>query len=130
MRELVSGRDDPVQVFPREQRVEIAVGADPRGALLPCVAMEQGRGGIVARVRKRAARRELAKTGAQIPIEERDATEVSRFSGTQTAPDGVAVYNPAFDVTPADLITAIVTERGVVRPVNEQTIAGVLSSHG
>jgi methylthioribose-1-phosphate isomerase len=70
------------------------------------------------------------KTGAQIPIEERDATEVSRFSGTQTAPDGVAVYNPAFDVTPADLITAIVTERGVVRPVNEQTIAGVLSSHG
>jgi methylthioribose-1-phosphate isomerase len=68
------------------------------------------------------------KTGKEIPIEQRDASEVRRFSGTQTAPDGVAVYNPAFDVTPADLITAIITERGVVRPVSEQTIAGVLSS--
>ncbi|MSQ12800.1 MAG: S-methyl-5-thioribose-1-phosphate isomerase [Dehalococcoidia bacterium] len=55
-------------------------------------------------------------TGADIPIEERKPEEVRGFAGVQTAPDGVPVYNPAFDVTPARLITAIITERGVVRP--------------
>jgi methylthioribose-1-phosphate isomerase len=55
-------------------------------------------------------------TGADIPIEERKPEEVRGFGGVQTAPDGVPVYNPAFDVTPARLITAIITERGVVRP--------------
>jgi methylthioribose-1-phosphate isomerase len=56
-------------------------------------------------------------SGAEIPIEERDGTEVTRvFGRTQIAPDGVAVFNPAFDVTPARLIAAIVTERGAVRP--------------
>jgi methylthioribose-1-phosphate isomerase len=65
-------------------------------------------------------------SGAGIPIEERDATEVARFGGTQTAPDGVEVYNPAFDVTPANLITAIITEKGVAQPVNEATIGALL----
>ncbi|MBI2936489.1 MAG: S-methyl-5-thioribose-1-phosphate isomerase [Chloroflexi bacterium] len=55
-------------------------------------------------------------TGKAIPIEERGAQEVLAFSGTLTAPVGVKVYNPAFDVTPAQRITAIVTERGVARP--------------
>jgi methylthioribose-1-phosphate isomerase len=55
-------------------------------------------------------------SGAQIPIEERDASEVRRVGGQQTAPSASPVFNPAFDVTPADLIAAIVTERGVVRP--------------
>ncbi|MBI2218613.1 MAG: S-methyl-5-thioribose-1-phosphate isomerase [Candidatus Rokubacteria bacterium] len=55
-------------------------------------------------------------TGAEIPIEERDGGEVRRVGGQQTAPDGSPVYNPAFDVTPASLITAIVTERGIFRP--------------
>ena len=55
-------------------------------------------------------------TGDAIEIEERDAREVTHGFGRQTAPEGVAVYNPAFDVTPGDLITAIVTERGIVRP--------------
>ena len=55
-------------------------------------------------------------TGAQIPIEERDPREVSQGLGKQTAPPDVDVYNPAFDVTPADLVTAIITERGVVTP--------------
>jgi len=55
-------------------------------------------------------------TGAQIPIEERDPREVSQGMGKQTAPPDVDVYNPAFDVTPADLVTAIITERGVVTP--------------
>jgi methylthioribose-1-phosphate isomerase len=55
-------------------------------------------------------------SGAHIPIEERDPTEVRRVGTHATAPEGSPVYNPAFDVTPAALITAIITERGVFRP--------------
>jgi methylthioribose-1-phosphate isomerase len=55
-------------------------------------------------------------SGASIVIEERDAAEVRGVAGRQTAPAASPVFNPAFDVTPADLITAIITERGVVRP--------------
>ncbi|HBK60252.1 MAG TPA: S-methyl-5-thioribose-1-phosphate isomerase, partial [Firmicutes bacterium] len=51
----------------------------------------------------------------EIPIEQRDRREVTHGFGRQTAPDGVEVYNPAFDVTPNELVTAIVTERGIVR---------------
>lgn len=54
--------------------------------------------------------------GSRIPIEERGADEVSNGFGRRTAPVGVDVYNPAFDVTPHRYLTAIVTERGVVRP--------------
>jgi methylthioribose-1-phosphate isomerase len=57
-------------------------------------------------------------SGRDIPIEERAAEEITHGFGRQTAPDGVQVYNPAFDVTPAELITAIVTDRGVIQPVN------------
>ncbi|HZP37929.1 MAG TPA: S-methyl-5-thioribose-1-phosphate isomerase [Methylomirabilota bacterium] len=55
-------------------------------------------------------------TGRAIVIEERAAAEVRGVGGRQTAPEASPVWNPAFDVTPAELITAIVTERGVVRP--------------
>src|SRR5687767_13957468 len=55
-------------------------------------------------------------TGDQIPIEERDSMEVTHIREHQLAPDGVAVHNPAFDVTPNHLITAIVTDAGVARP--------------
>jgi methylthioribose-1-phosphate isomerase len=55
-------------------------------------------------------------SGGEIPIEERDAGEVRRVGSQQTAPEGSPVYNPAFDVTPATLIAAIITERGVFRP--------------
>ncbi|MCK7468255.1 MAG: S-methyl-5-thioribose-1-phosphate isomerase [Desulfosudis oleivorans] len=54
------------------------------------------------------------KTGAAIPIEERQANEVTHFRGVQSAPQGMKVYNPAFDVTPAQLISAIVTEKGIL----------------
>jgi len=53
-------------------------------------------------------------SGANIPIEERDENEITQAFGKQTAPTGVRVFNPAFDVTAAKLIDAIVTERGVV----------------
>ena len=54
--------------------------------------------------------------GASIPIEERDPAEVTRLAERRLAPEGVSVWNPAFDVTPAELITAIVTDRGIIRP--------------
>ncbi|MDI4644779.1 S-methyl-5-thioribose-1-phosphate isomerase [Cohnella hashimotonis] len=53
-------------------------------------------------------------TGASIPIEERHADEVTVGFGKRTAPEGVKVYNPAFDVTPSELVTAIITEKGIV----------------
>ncbi len=56
------------------------------------------------------------ETGALIVIEERDVAEVRGVAGRQTAPSGSPIFNPAFDVTPAALITAIITERGVHRP--------------
>ncbi len=62
------------------------------------------------------------QSGDQIPIEERGSEEITHGFGRQTAPDGVRVYNPAFDVTPADFIEAIITERGVIKPVTEATI--------
>jgi methylthioribose-1-phosphate isomerase len=64
--------------------------------------------------------------GKAIPIELRPAEEVIDGFGRQTAPPGIDVYNPAFDVTPAGLITAIVTERGIVRPVDAAEIGRVL----
>ena len=55
-------------------------------------------------------------TGAQIPIEERPGEEITHGLGKQVAPDDIKVYNPAFDVTPASYITAIVTETGIFKP--------------
>jgi methylthioribose-1-phosphate isomerase len=65
--------------------------------------------------------------GDGIPIEERDPREVTHGFGRQTVPDGVRVYNPAFDVTPRDLIAAIVTEKGLIRPVSEGTVRATLA---
>ncbi len=55
-------------------------------------------------------------TGAQIPIEERPAREVTHVGATRIVPEGVKVRNPAFDVTPNELVTALITDRGVIRP--------------
>lgn len=54
------------------------------------------------------------KDGSEIPIEQRDIREVSHVADHQLAPEGVGIFNPAFDITPARLITAIITERGIV----------------
>jgi methylthioribose-1-phosphate isomerase len=61
-------------------------------------------------------------SGDQIPIEQRSSREITHGFGRQTAPDGIGVYNPAFDVTPARLIRGIICEHGVISPVNEETI--------
>lgn len=66
-------------------------------------------------------------SGQAIPIEERAAEEIAEGFGRRTAPAGVAVYNPAFDVTPARLIRGIITEHGVIAPVMRESVAAVVS---
>ena len=61
-------------------------------------------------------------SGDDIPIEQRKAEEITNGFGRQTAPNEIDVYNPAFDVTPAELISAIVTERGIISPVSEENV--------
>lgn len=92
----------PLAVLAREHRVPFVVAAPSSTFDLDC------------------------PTGMDIPIEERSADEVTHFADRATAPDGVAVFNPAFDVTPAELITALITERGVIQPVSESTIQQML----
>jgi methylthioribose-1-phosphate isomerase len=64
-------------------------------------------------------------TGDDIPIEQRAAEEVTNGFGKATAPQNANVYNPAFDATPANLITAIITDRGVIQPVSAETVRRV-----
>lgn len=66
------------------------------------------------------------KTGKEIPIEERKKEEVMNFQGVQTAPSNIKVFNPAFDVTDNKLITGIITEYGIISPVNSATVKKVL----
>ena len=65
-------------------------------------------------------------SGEAIPIEQRDSREVTHGLGKQIAPEGVKVYNPAFDVTPARLIAGIITEKGIIQPVTAERIREVL----
>lgn len=67
------------------------------------------------------------RSGTQIPIEERSATEITTINGSMVPPEGVKVANPAFDVTPARLITGIITERGIAYPPYEQSLARLCS---
>lgn len=64
--------------------------------------------------------------GSAIPIEQRDPLEVTHGLGRQTAPKGIDVYNPAFDVTPAPLINGIITDRGLIRPVTTAAIKNLI----
>lgn len=66
--------------------------------------------------------------GSRIPIEERPADEVTGYRGQRWAPEGIAVRNPAFDVTPADLITAIICEQGVVQAPTRERLQPLIST--
>lgn len=66
--------------------------------------------------------------GDGIPIEQRDGREITHGFGRQTAPEGVHVYNPAFDVTPARLIAGLITEKGLIQPVAAETIRCTLTT--
>ncbi|HVA80015.1 MAG TPA: S-methyl-5-thioribose-1-phosphate isomerase [Candidatus Binataceae bacterium] len=65
------------------------------------------------------------RSGAGIPIEERAQSEVTEFAGKRVAPRGVRAFNPAFDVTPAELVSAIITERGVARAPYRKSLAAM-----
>ncbi|HUY18655.1 MAG TPA: S-methyl-5-thioribose-1-phosphate isomerase [Candidatus Binataceae bacterium] len=65
------------------------------------------------------------RSGEDIPIEQRSGLELTEFAGRQIAPRGVSTFNPAFDVTPAELVTAIITERGVARPPYRRSLAAL-----
>ncbi len=67
------------------------------------------------------------KSGAEIPIEERDPREVTDWGGIKTAPEGIGVFNPAFDVTPARLIAGLITEHGVILKPSHASIARLIS---
>src|SRR2546427_10105960 len=67
-------------------------------------------------------------TGDDIPIEERDAREVTHVRDQQLAPDGINVHNFAFDVTPNELIAAIITDRGVARSPYTESLAGLVTT--
>ncbi|HTC57990.1 MAG TPA: hypothetical protein VK706_16350, partial [Candidatus Sulfotelmatobacter sp.] len=60
--------------------------------------------------------------GSRIPIEQRNAREVTHIGGRQMVPDGVSIENPAFDVTPAKYIKAIITERGIANAPYEESL--------
>ena len=66
-------------------------------------------------------------TGQSIPIEQRGAEEITEGFGHRTAPDGIAVYAPAFDVTPAELITGIITNCGIIQPVAAENVRKILT---
>jgi methylthioribose-1-phosphate isomerase len=61
--------------------------------------------------------------GDHIPIEQRSAREVTHMAGKQITPDGVKIENPAFDVTPAKYVTAIITERGIARAPYSESLS-------
>ena len=69
-------------------------------------------------------------SGKQIEIEQRDAVEVHEIQGSRLTPQGVDAFNPAFDVTPHHLITAIITEAGVLRPPFRDSIAEAFKQVG
>ncbi len=65
--------------------------------------------------------------GSAIPIEQRDANEIRRCGNIQTVPDQAAVYNPAFDVTPADLISGFITNKGIIRQPYQQNLKSMVN---
>jgi methylthioribose-1-phosphate isomerase len=71
-----------------------------------------------------------AGSGAEIPIEEREPAEVLTALGAPLANPGTSARNPAFDLTPAALVTAFVSERGVARPVNRESLAEMTGAQG
>jgi methylthioribose-1-phosphate isomerase len=71
-----------------------------------------------------------AEDGTHIPIEERNANEVTRIGSSKVAPDGARVRNPAFDVTPHRYITAIITDRGVFHPPFSKSLRGADAGPG
>jgi methylthioribose-1-phosphate isomerase len=70
---------------------------------------------------------DLHSSPSDIVIEERPVDEVVKIAGNMIAPQGVRVFNPAFDLTPPELISSIITERGILQPPFEESLKNILS---
>jgi len=124
--------DGAAAVTMREQRVDLAiVGADriarngdtANKIGTYSLAIAAAHHGIPFYVAAPRSTFDLAiESGASIPIEERDPEEVAAFAGAQAAPAGAKAYNPAFDITPGHLVTAFITEYGILRPAFAESI--------
>ena len=70
---------------------------------------------------------DISSTSERVKIEERDSKEVTHIGGKRIAPEGVEVYNPAFDITPLDYVEAIITEKGIIQSPDGGKIENFLS---
>ena len=68
-----------------------------------------------------------APDGEAIPVEQRPLEEISRIGGVELAPPGIHILNPAFDITPAKYVTAIITEAGIIRPPYKRNLKQILT---
>jgi methylthioribose-1-phosphate isomerase len=124
--------DSVAALLLRERKIDLVIVGADRIAANGDVANKVGTYGLAVQARHHGVPFYVAAPwstvdvatpdGAAIPIEERDPDEVRRGFGAWTAPRDARVYAPAFDVTPAELIAAIVTDRGVLRPPYHETI--------
>ncbi len=125
--------DNTAAVVMRERRVQLAIVGADRIAANGDAANKIGTYSVAVLARAHGIPFYVAapystfdmslESGDAIPIEYREADEVTHGFGKQTAPEGVAVYSPAFDVTPAELISGIITEHGILRPPFTESIA-------
>lgn len=132
--------DNTAAVVMREKKVDLVVVGADRIAANGDAANKIGTYGVAVLARAHGIPFYVAApsstfdlsiaSGSEIPIEYRDAEEVRVIQGRQVAPAGVSCYTPAFDVTPAELIAGIITERGIIRPVNADEVCGVLMGRG
>jgi methylthioribose-1-phosphate isomerase len=119
--------------FMRQQKIQVVIVGADRIAANGDVANKIGTYGVAVL----AARHDIpfyvaaplstidlkTPTGNEIPIEERSPEEVTNFYRQPVAPDGIKARNPVFDVTPHELVTAIVTEKGILREPYRDTLA-------
>lgn len=125
--------DNAAAVVMREKRVQLAIVGADRIAANGDAANKIGTYGVAVLAKAHGIPFYVAapystfdmtlESGAAIPIEYREADEVTHGFGKRTAPEGVDVYSPAFDVTPAELISGIITEHGILRPPFTASIA-------
>ncbi len=130
--------DNMAAVVMREQKVQVVVTGADRIAANGDAANKIGTYGVALLAKAHGIPFYIAApsstfdlslgSGDEIPIEEREADEIRAFGARLTAPEGVRVYNPAFDVTPAELIAGIITEKGLISPVSEANIRETLAA--
>jgi methylthioribose-1-phosphate isomerase len=128
--------DNMAAVLMRQGKVDLVIVGADRIAACGDVANKVGTYGVAVLARHHGIPFYVAapsstfdlslESGEAIPIEQRGAEEVTHGFGRQTAPDDAKTYCPAFDVTPADLVTGIITERGMISPPSRECIAEVL----